>query len=583
MKVPAEILAVPRPQNTVVGNSGRPGPKQYPVRGIATVKYIDGMPFPVSGMLVGYIVDSKFVPLEDGEGGGKTKMLSYGASALIHEVLPDIIEDLFRVTSPASAMRIVIAACIRVMNPELEVRHYADFYNRTFLSVYYPGLSMAANTMEYLLVTVGMDAAMRQNFLHCRLSRLADDAVGIDAIVRQRTVFFDSLSDIAFRQYDPEYYTIPVVYAYDIRTREILFSEAFPDNPLNDEVVAYFVRENGIPGGMVVSDRDFASKELEDKISPDREFSFIRPVSLDDERIEKYEMLTPEFAFDAFEKSLLGKKQELPDGHFLYCFQDEYRGLAAYHAYKQESRKNGSLDFQASMDVEKNGRFLVLETDRDLDAKDVFCSYEERRMLGIVLEGYGNRAGMNKFGDDRDFAVIGSEFVTLIASVITCRIIERLRKAGLLKKESYRNVMDDLFSVTRDAEHADDAVENDDHWGHVIPGVMRKMVSLGLTVSSKPAKASKKRKAAAAGADGSGEDKTAGTAAAGDANSGDAASENADQPKRKRGRTRKAAAEPEAEAGIPAASAEPEDSRKAGKGGRKDSSKAGRKAGRKDS
>ena len=184
---------------------------------------------------------------------------------------------------------------------------------------------------------------------------------------------------------------------------------------------------------------------------------------------------------------------------------------------------------------------------------------------------------MNKFGDDRDFAVIGSEFVTLIASVITCRIIERLRKAGLLKKESYRNVMDDLFSVTRDAEHADDAVENDDYWGHVIPGVMRKMVALGLAISSKPAKASKKRKAAA-GADGSGEDKTAGTAAAGDANSGDAASENADQPKRKRGRTRKAAAEPEAEAGIPAASAEPEDSRKAGKAGRKTS-----KAGRKDS
>ncbi len=570
MKVPAEILAVPRPENTVVSNTGHPGPKQYPVRSIATVHYFDGMPLPVSGKLVGYIADDKFVPLEGDKESGKQKMLSYGSSALIHDVLSDILADLLSVTQAATAMRIVIAACIRVMNPELEVRHYADFYNRTFLSVYYPDLSMPASTMEALLITVGLDSFMRQNFLHRRLSRLADaDAVGIDAIVRQRTMFYSSLSDISFKKYDPECYTIPVVYAYNIRTREPLFSEAYPGNPLNAEVVAHFVRENDITGGIVVADRDFATKKLEDKISQDKAFSFVTPVSLDDERIALYDMLTPEFAFDAFEKSLLGKKQQLPDGHFLYSFQDPHKGLAAYHAFKQESRKNGSTDIQACLDIERNGRFIVLETDRDLDAKDVFCSYEERRMLGIVLEGYGNRAGMNKYGDDRDFAVIGAEFVSLIASIITCRIIERMRKAGLLKQESYRNVMDDLFSVTRDAEHALDAAEKDEHWGNVIPGVMRKMVALGLASSSKPAKAPKKRKAAAAAADDTAEDKTAGSAAV----AGNAASGNADQPKKKRGRTRKAAADPETEANLPAASAEPEENSKTGKAGRKTSRK----------
>ncbi len=509
MKVPAEILAVPRPENTVVGNTGRPGPKQYPVRGKATVNYVDGMPFPVSGMLVGYIIDSKFVPLEDKEGSGKGKLLSYGAAALIHDVLDDILEDMYRITNSASALRIVLAACIRVMNPGLEMRHYADFYNKTFLSVYYPGLSLAASTMEALLLTVGLNSVMRQNFLYCRFSRLTDaDAVGIDAIARHRTMFYDCLSDIAFKT-DPECYTIPVVYAYNIRNREILFAEAYPDNRLSDAVIAHFIRENDINGGIVVADRTFATKGLEKQINSEKGFCFIAPVSLDDERIARYDMLTPEFAFDAFEKRVLGKKQELPDGHFLYSFQDPHKGLAAYHAFKQNSLKNSSCSLQDCLDIERNDGFFVLETDRNLDAKDVFCSYEERRMLEIVLEGYGNRAGMNKYGEDRDFAVIGSEFVTLIASIITCRIIERMRKAGLLKKESYRNVMDDLLSVTRDAEHATDAAEKDEHWGHVVPGVMRKLVALGL--AAKAAKEPRKSKTAGTAADAAGDDKAAET------------------------------------------------------------------------
>lgn len=63
--VPEEIRAVKRPTNTVVMDQGTNTPKRYIVRARKCVKYIKGHnPQPVSGEVIGYIMDGKFVPRE---------------------------------------------------------------------------------------------------------------------------------------------------------------------------------------------------------------------------------------------------------------------------------------------------------------------------------------------------------------------------------------------------------------------------------------------------------------------------------------------------------------------------------------
>ena len=44
---------------------------------------------------------------------------------------------------------------------------------------------------------------------------------------------------------------------------------------------------------------------------------------------------------------------------------------------------------------------------------------------------------------------MGSEFINFISTVLTCRLIQKARDAGLLNKMSYKDLMDDLSSAWR--------------------------------------------------------------------------------------------------------------------------------------
>mgnify|MGYP006896823395 CR=1 FL=1 len=64
MAVPESVRKVPRPVNTIVGNNGKKGPNQYPVRERISVTYVSGgNPQPRNGKVIGHIVNGVYVPL----------------------------------------------------------------------------------------------------------------------------------------------------------------------------------------------------------------------------------------------------------------------------------------------------------------------------------------------------------------------------------------------------------------------------------------------------------------------------------------------------------------------------------------
>ena len=64
MPTPKDILAVPRPKNTVVVTYGK-GHDRYAVRRRVGCRYVKGRHVPVTGPTVGHIVGGAFVPLEE--------------------------------------------------------------------------------------------------------------------------------------------------------------------------------------------------------------------------------------------------------------------------------------------------------------------------------------------------------------------------------------------------------------------------------------------------------------------------------------------------------------------------------------
>ncbi len=118
----AEIRAVPRPVNTVVDDSGHDGPKRYAVRQRTSTKYVaGGNPQPHNGKVIGHIINSRFVPVNNAPGSAATSpdMLSYGSSALVKSVTEDILNDLLAVYNPSDAFAIMAIATLKVIKPSI--------------------------------------------------------------------------------------------------------------------------------------------------------------------------------------------------------------------------------------------------------------------------------------------------------------------------------------------------------------------------------------------------------------------------------------------------------------------------------
>ena len=185
MAVPESIRKVPRPVNTIVGDNGKSGPNQYPVRERVSVMYVSGgNPQPKNGRVIGHIVDGVYVPL--GEPSTKTApdMLSYGACAFVRSVSKDLFSELLGVYTPKDAYTIMAIASLRVIKPEVSAKRLATQYRQSFISRYYPGIGLSENTVSAFLQGIGQDGNRRLAFYHKRASAVAaDHHVAIDGML----------------------------------------------------------------------------------------------------------------------------------------------------------------------------------------------------------------------------------------------------------------------------------------------------------------------------------------------------------------------------------------------------------------
>ena len=171
MSVPAHIRNVPRPVNTVVVDNGKEGPNRFSVRERSGTKYIQhGNPQPRNGKVIGHIFEGKYVPLHTETASEGPDMLSYGAAAFAHSVSSDILSDLLDIYPIKDACTIMAIAMLRVIRPSITAERIATHYRRTFVSRYYPGLALSANTICTFQQKIGQDGKRRRDFYQKRAS-----------------------------------------------------------------------------------------------------------------------------------------------------------------------------------------------------------------------------------------------------------------------------------------------------------------------------------------------------------------------------------------------------------------------------
>jgi len=483
MAVPAEIRAVPRPVNTIVDDSGKDSPKRYSVRQRASSKYIPGgNPQPRNGKVIGHIINYKYVPLQEATAPQGPDMLSYGASALAKSVSEDLFDDLLKVYPINEAYSIMSMATLRVIKPKITLGRMSTHYNRTFVCKDYPGAAMSKNTLGSLLQRIGQDGEKRRDFYQRRLSSVAEDHhIAIDGTLKQDNSKVNNLSAYSYKARTRGCSEVSVIYAYDIEQMEPLCAEVFPGNSIDASSYSAFIRDNDIRKGIIVADKGFPPSKISEELKERPELHFLTPLKRNDLRIKDNDMFAFEGVLEGVEGHIVYKKKQIKGDRFLYSFRDARKAAIEEADYLSKAECKGNFDSEKYSKKSIVFGTIVFESDQDLDPRAAYLCYDDRWLLELVFHYYKSDECLDRTNVQGDFSVIGSEFVNFISTVITCRIIRKATKAGLLKQMSYGDLMDDLSSAWRKADAPSEAKSDDAYWIHTLQTVFTELEALGLS------------------------------------------------------------------------------------------------------
>lgn len=484
MPVPEHIRRVPRPVNTIVSDNGGFSALRFCVRerkGSRT--NANGKSMPVNGRVIGHIINDVFVPLNEPL-QRQPQFLSFGSAALANSVTDDLLADLLHCFHPAEAFDILVMALLRVLRPHIKAKRYVSEYECSYLSVWYPAVSLSKNKISDLQIKLGMNKDKRTEFNKLRLEQVcAEHHVAIDGTLKQDTSRVNNFSAYSRKAKVKGIKEISILYAFDIETMEPVCAEVFQGNSIDATSYSAFIRDNQLSRGIILADKGFPASAAKQEIARFRELHYLNPIKRSDSRIERFDMLNFNEQLYALEAEVVCKKQLLPDGTFLYSFRDNRRFAAESRSFLERSRKQQNFDPEDYSRREKRFGLIVFESDVALSCLDVWKCYRERWLLELMFAQFKGDEGLNSTCVQSDFALQGSEFINFIATIITSRITRRLEKAGLLDEDSYSDVMTDLSRVRRSVNAPKDELpaRDDLYWDqNPLKGAFEMLESLGL-------------------------------------------------------------------------------------------------------
>lgn len=487
MAVPESVRKVARPVNTIVEDSGRDTVYRYAVRERGEIVYESGSnPKPKNGKVIGHIIDGAFVPRKE-KTSEKPDMLGYGAAAFAHSVAHDIYTDLLSVYPARDAAGIIATAMLKVIKPKIACNRYSTEYGRTFVSVFYPGCAMSRNSITEFYKRIGMDTDKRRLFQEKRLSAVCKEHhIAIDGTLRQDNSSVNDLSSYSRKARVKGTRDISILYAFDTDTGEPLCSEVFPGNNIDSVAVTSFLNDNSIKKGIIVADKGFPLKNMQEELDKNSDLHYLLPLKRDSKLIKNHDALSWNNTIHCGDRALLCRKTAVNGKKYLYAFRDTYRAGKEDMGFVEDSIRNESFDREKYLKQKESFGTIVFISDLDLSEKEVYKIYSERWLLELMFAQYKGDEGLTTTNVQGDFCVIGEEFVNFIATILTSRMTKKADEAGLLDTMSYGELMEDLSSAWRSVKgEIAKPKDNDKYWVHTLPSVMEELVKLELATCTK--------------------------------------------------------------------------------------------------
>ena len=410
-------------------------------------------------------------------------MLSYGAASFIYSVYRDIFSDLLKIYPAKQAASIIAIASLRILHPGITARRLRTYYERSFISKYYAGVALSPNTVFKLYEDLGKAGKLRSQFYQSRAdSVLKDHHIIIDGMLKQNSSKVNDLSNFSYKSKKKGHKEISVLYAFDIEEMEPICAQVFPGNSVDAASYNAFVTDNKITKGFVYTDKGFPVKCIKSELDKNPDLHVITPIKRNDKRINNNDMLDFTGVLTGLDDNVVFKKKAIKGGRYLYAYRSQSKAIIEETSYLSRRKKCDNFVDTEFRKKSKVFGVIVFESDQDLDPKTVYLGYQDRWLIELVFKRYKDDEDFDKTRVQSDFSVIGSELINFISTLITCRLVKKAEKAGLLNKMSYRDLMEDLSTAWRKVDAPMNEPETGDkYWVHTLRPVFDELEALGLS------------------------------------------------------------------------------------------------------
>lgn len=453
MPIPAAILAVDRPKNTVVIAYGK-DKSLYAVRQRVGCKNVGGRHLPVNGPTIGHIVDGAYVPISK-EG---PKPVSPDAvdlkdwADIVHagSVFRDLLDELKKVYAVSDALKIYCIAILRVCNPGIKDNELKEAYDDSFLSELYPGVALSKNTVSTFHSNLGKSCSRIISFMQNRAAAVGmDHRLLIDGTLKSNESKVNTLSDFSRKAAVRGSRDISVLYAFDLDTMEPVCSKCFPGNMLDITAYESFISENNITRGLIIGDKGFPASSDESHFAGHPDLHYLNPVKRNSQLIERHKMLSFEALLPGHEGMTYKKARVQGKDKWLYSFRDTSKAAQEEKDYLKRAKAEGTYDDKEFRSRQLSFGTIVLECDLDLAPEIAYKAYAERWEIEIVMRYYKSACGFDETRVHDDYSVIGSEFCDFLSTLLTFRLIKSFDKARVLERMTYGKAMSILHRAKK--------------------------------------------------------------------------------------------------------------------------------------
>ena len=449
MPIPAHILAVERPVNTIVIAYGK-NKDHYAVRQRIGCKYVNGRNLPVNGPTIGHIIDGKYVAIEHTDvSDSQTDLKDWGHIQFSDNCFRDIFESLLEVYSYNDSLKIYNIAILRVCYPGIKDYELKEEYENSFLSEIYPGVALSKNTVSTFLNDLGRTYSKVITFMQNRAAAVkADHHVLIDGTLKSDESEVNTLSNFSRKAKTKGTRDISVLYAFDLEEMEPVCSSCYPGNMLDQTSYEHFLKQNQITKGLLVGDKGFPLSKSEQLFGENKDLHYLSPLKRNSKLIGKYGM----YEYDGILKDREGityRKAKVSSDHYLYSFRNSSTASKEEKDYLSREKRKGTYSFDAFREKQKEFGTIVLESDLDMSAEIAYKAYDSRWEIELVMRYYKSACEFDETREHDDYSVLGSEFIDFLSSLLTFRILKELDKTLLLEKYTYKRIMSILKRAKR--------------------------------------------------------------------------------------------------------------------------------------